>query len=168
MLTTLIAACAAFSRCIRISRRMREHLYSVYIVASRSGVLYTGITSDLEHRVWQHKNGTFEGFTKKYKCNRLVCFERYDQVQTAIGREKQIKGWTRAKKITLIESMNPRWQDQRALGMEVSGEWAIDERGRRSRRSKDKAPDRFVAKSHRQQLSPKHRGRFFGQKKASE
>src|SRR5215470_14650251 len=82
--------------------RMREHLYSVYIVASRSGVLYTGITSDLEHRVWQHKNGTFEGFTKKYKCNRLVYFERYDQVQSAIGR---------AKKIALIESMNPRWRD---------------------------------------------------------
>jgi putative endonuclease len=91
--------------------RMREHLYSVYIVASRSGVLYTGITSDLQHRVWQHKNGTFEGFTKKYKCNRLVFFERYDQVQSAIGREKQIKGWTRAKKLALIESMNPRWQD---------------------------------------------------------
>jgi len=90
---------------------MREHLYSVYIVASRSGVLYTGITSDLEHRVWQHKNGTFEGFPKKYKCNRLVYFGRYDQVQSAIGREKQIKGWTRAKKIALIESMNPRWQD---------------------------------------------------------
>lgn len=74
-------------------------------------MLYTGITSDLEHRVWQHKNGTFEGFTKKYKCNRLVYFERYDQVQSAIGREKQIKGWTRAKKIALIESMNPRWRD---------------------------------------------------------
>jgi len=90
---------------------MHEHLYSVYIVASRSGVLYTGITSDLEHRVWQQKNGTFEGFTKKYKRNRLLYFERYDQVQSAIGRGKQIKGWTRAKKIALIESLNPRWQD---------------------------------------------------------
>jgi putative endonuclease len=92
-------------------RALREHLYSVYIVASNSGVLYTGMTSDLQHRVWQHKNGTFEGFTKKYKCHRLVYFERYDQVQSAIGREKQIKGWTRAKKIELIKASNARWQN---------------------------------------------------------
>jgi putative endonuclease len=90
---------------------MLDHLYSVYIVASNSGVLYTGMTSDLQHRVWQHKNGTFAGFTKKYQCHRLVFFERYDRVHSAIGREKQIKGWTRAKKIALIESTNPRWQD---------------------------------------------------------
>jgi putative endonuclease len=80
-------------------------------VASNSGVLYTGITRDLQHRVWQHRNGTFKGFTKKYKSHRLVYFERYDRVQSAIGREKQIKGWARAKKIALIESTNPRWQD---------------------------------------------------------
>src|SRR5262249_15967515 len=85
----LIAYCAAFSPCARISRRMREPLYSVYMVASRSAVVYTGITSDLEHRVSQHKNGTLEGFTKKYKCSRLVYFERYGQVRSAIGREKQ-------------------------------------------------------------------------------
>ena len=90
---------------------MLDHLYSVYIVASNSGVLYTGMTSDLQHRVWQHKNGTFEGFTKKYQCHRLIYFERYDSVHSAIGREKQIKGWARAKKIALIESANPRWRD---------------------------------------------------------
>jgi putative endonuclease len=90
---------------------MLDHLYSVYIVASNSGVLYTGMTSYLQHRVWQHPNGTFAGFTKKYQCHRLVFFERYDRVHSAIGREKQIKGWTRAKKIALIESTNPRWQD---------------------------------------------------------
>ena len=90
---------------------MKEHCYSTYIVASYSGVLYIGITSDLRHRVWQHKNGVFNGFTKKYRCHRLVYFETYDDVHAAIRREKQVKGWTRAKKIVLIESMNPRWQD---------------------------------------------------------
>ena len=90
---------------------VKQHCYSVYIVASYSGVLYIGMTSDLQERIWQHKNGVFEGFTKKYKCRRLVFFERYKHVADAIRREKQLKGWTRAKKIALIESMNPRWQD---------------------------------------------------------
>jgi len=90
---------------------MKEHCYSVYIVASYSGVLYIGVTSDLPERVWQHKNGVFDGFTKKYKCRRLVFFEKYGHVAQAIRREKQLKGWTRAKKIALIEAMNPRWQD---------------------------------------------------------
>ncbi|HET9742602.1 MAG TPA: GIY-YIG nuclease family protein [Terriglobales bacterium] len=90
---------------------MREHDYAVYIMASISGVLYIGVTSELQHRVWQHKSGAFEGFTKKYQCHRLVYFERYDRIQAAIGREKQLKGWTRARKIALIESANPRWQD---------------------------------------------------------
>lgn len=90
---------------------MGEHLYSVYIMASRSGVLYIGITSELEVRVNQHKTGAYDGFSKKYKCHRLVYFERYDRVQTAIAREKQLKGFTRAKKIALIEATNPRWQD---------------------------------------------------------
>jgi putative endonuclease len=90
---------------------MREHLYSVYIMASLSGVLYIGVTSDLQTRVRQHKAGTFEGFSKKYRCHRLVYYERYDYIQAAIGREKQLKGLTRKKKIALIESMNPRWHD---------------------------------------------------------
>jgi putative endonuclease len=90
---------------------MKEHRYSVYIVASYSGVLYIGMTSDLRERVWQHKNGVFEGFTKKYKCHRLVYFEKFSQVPHAIRRERQLKGWTRARKIALIESMNPRWHD---------------------------------------------------------
>ncbi|HEU5231717.1 MAG TPA: GIY-YIG nuclease family protein [Terriglobales bacterium] len=59
----------------------------------------------------EHKAGTFEGFSKKYRCHRLVYYERYDYIQAAIGREKQLKGITRKKKIALIESMNPRWQD---------------------------------------------------------
>src|SRR4051794_41132660 len=91
--------------------QMREHLYSVYIMASRSGVLYIGMTSDLQTRVRQHKAGTFKGFTEKYRCHRLVYCERYGYVQAAIGREKQLKGLTRKKKIALIESTNPRWHD---------------------------------------------------------
>ena len=91
--------------------RMREHVYYVYIMSSRSGVLYIGITNDLPFRVQQHKAGAVEGFTKKYKCHRLVYYERYGYVRTAIGREKQLKGWTRSRKIALIESVNPRWQD---------------------------------------------------------
>ena len=90
---------------------MREHLYSVYIMASLSGVLYIGVTSDLQTRVRQHKAGSFKGFSNKYRCHRSVYYERYDYIQAAIGREKQLKGFTRKKKIALIESVNPRWQD---------------------------------------------------------
>ena len=71
---------------------MKEHSYAVYIMASRSGVLYVGMTSELQHRVWQHKSGALDGFTKKYKCHRLVYYENYDDVRRAIGREKGIKG----------------------------------------------------------------------------
>jgi putative endonuclease len=87
------------------------HKYWIYIVASRTGTLCTGVTGFLEQRVAQHKAGAIEGFSKQYKCNRLVYFESYDDVGKAIGREKQIKGWRREKKIALIEKMNPRWQD---------------------------------------------------------
>jgi putative endonuclease len=90
---------------------MREHAYYVYIMASRSGVLYVGVTSELEIRVKQHKTGAYGGFTKQYECHRLVYYERYGRVQTAIAREKQLKGFSRAKKIKLIEGMNPRWRD---------------------------------------------------------
>jgi putative endonuclease len=89
----------------------REHRYYTYIMSSRTGVLYIGVTSELEVRVREHKNGTFAGFTKKYKCHRLVYYEVYDYIQAAIGREKELKGRTRAKKIALIESMNPQWKD---------------------------------------------------------
>lgn len=96
---------------VQCHRMRREHRYYTYIVSSRSGVLYIGVTSSLEARVREHKNGTYDGFTKKYKCRRLVYYEVYDYIQVAIGREKQLKGWTRAKKIALIESTNPRWKD---------------------------------------------------------
>jgi len=83
----------------------------VYIVSSRSGTLYIGMTNDIARRIWEHKSGMFEGFASKYGCNRLVYWESFDDVRTAIDREKQLKGWTRAKKIALIESRNPRWAD---------------------------------------------------------
>jgi putative endonuclease len=83
----------------------------VYIAASRTGTLYTGMTNNIERRMREHKSGEFEGFAGKYGCNRLVYFESFDEVQKTINREKQLKGWTREKKIVLIESRNPRWQD---------------------------------------------------------
>ena len=90
---------------------MSEKIYYTYIVASRSHTLYVGTTSEIEVRVAKHKQGTYDGFTKSYRCNRLVWFERYSDPQGAIAREKQLKGWTRAKKIALIERNNPTWSD---------------------------------------------------------
>ena len=85
--------------------------YYVYILASRSRTLYTGVTNDLNRRVWEHRHGTIPGFTKRYRINRLVHFESTSNVSVAIAREKQIKGWSRAKRIALIESANPTWED---------------------------------------------------------
>jgi putative endonuclease len=85
--------------------------YWVYIVASRTGTLSIGMTNNLYVRVAQHKSGEIEGFSSDYKCNRLVYWERFGDVLKAINREKQLKGWRRAKKIVLIESINPRWAD---------------------------------------------------------
>ena len=84
----------------------------VYIMASsRNGTLYTGVTSDLPLRVAQHKEGTFGGFTEKYGCKMLVWFERHDEIEPAIVREKQIKEWKRLWKLRLIEELNPDWDD---------------------------------------------------------
>lgn len=88
-----------------------DHKYWTYIMASRTGTLYIGITNNIERRVREHKTAQFEGFSSKYQCDRLVYYERFDDVLTAIDREKQLKGWRRAKKIALIESTNPRWED---------------------------------------------------------
>jgi putative endonuclease len=90
---------------------VKDHEYFVYIVCSRSGTLYIGMTNSIYGRALQHKRGEIEGFAAKYHCNRLVWYEGYDDVRKAIDREKQLKGWTRAKKIALIESKNPRWED---------------------------------------------------------
>ena len=86
--------------------------FYVYILASkRNGTLYTGVTSDLIQRVWQHKTKVFPGFTAKYGVNQLVYFEGHVDAASAIGREKQLKKWRRAWKIQLIEGSNPEWRD---------------------------------------------------------
>lgn len=85
---------------------------AVYILASkRNGTLYTGVTSDLVKRIWQHRNSVVDGFTQKYSVHMLVYYELVDEMRTAIAREKQIKGGSRAKKLAMIESMNPGWRD---------------------------------------------------------
>jgi putative endonuclease len=85
--------------------------YYVYIMSSLSGTLYTGMTNDLKRRVYQHKHKLIEGFTSKYDVTRLEHFEVTNSVQTALAREKEIKAWRRSKKIDLIKSSNPTWQD---------------------------------------------------------
>ena len=85
--------------------------YFVYILASRSAVLYVGITNDLNRRLDEHKEGLIPGFTKKYQVHRLVYYESFPEVRAAIAREKQIKKWRRAKKLKLIDELNPDWRD---------------------------------------------------------
>ena len=84
----------------------------VYIMASgRNGTIYIGVTSDLAKRVWEHRNGVIEGFTKEYGCHRLVWFEGHDDLQMARQRELRMKKWNRLWKLRLIEEMNPDWND---------------------------------------------------------
>ena len=86
--------------------------FYVYMMTNRSRVVvYTGITNSLMRRVSQHQNAEIKGFTKTYKVNRLVCYERYNDPRDAIAREKEIKGWRRTKKDALVEKMNPNWAD---------------------------------------------------------
>jgi len=85
--------------------------YYVYMMTNRSGTLYTGVTNNLIVRVDQHRKADPKTFTGRYKVDRLVYFESTSDVAVAIGREKEIKGWTRQKKFALIASMNPRWLD---------------------------------------------------------
>jgi putative endonuclease len=86
--------------------------FYVYMMTNRSRVvLYSGITNSLMRRVWQHQNGEIERFTKMYKVNRLVYYERVNDPRDAIAREKEIKGWRRDKKNALVETMNPKWAD---------------------------------------------------------
>ncbi|HLX86614.1 MAG TPA: GIY-YIG nuclease family protein [Terriglobales bacterium] len=88
-----------------------ENRYYVYIMASLSLTLYTGVTGNLRRRALQHKSREIDGFTKQYRIHRLVYYETFKYVNNAIAREKQIKAWTRAKRIALIKTMNPTWQD---------------------------------------------------------
>ncbi len=90
--------------------------YYVYIMSNRSGTLYIGVTNDLTRRVHQHKTKQIEGFTKKYHLTQLIYYEAGEDIREAIAREKQLKGWRREKKLALIKSLNPEWND-------LSDEW---------------------------------------------
>jgi putative endonuclease len=95
--------------------------FYVYILASRNGVLYIGVTNDLERRVQEHKLKLVPGFTAKYNCDRLVWYEEFADVSEAIEAEKRLKGWRREKKVALIEETNPRWRGLAADWFEVEG-----------------------------------------------
>lgn len=89
-----------------------DNLYYVYMMSSwNNKVLYTGVTNNLEHRVYEHKNKLVQGFTAKYNINKLVYYDYTNDVNSAISMEKKIKGWSRQKKNELIESKNPQWID---------------------------------------------------------
>jgi len=90
---------------------MRSNKFYVYILASRSRVLYTGVTRDLIRRIHQHRLGLAPGFTQQYHVNRLVYFEETPTARSAFDRERQIKGWSREKKLRLIDSTNAGWLD---------------------------------------------------------
>ncbi|NIJ66182.1 putative endonuclease [Sphingomonas leidyi] len=97
-----------------------DRIPAVYIVASkRIGTLYTGVTSDLPGRIYQHRTGMLEGFTKRHGCKRLVWFEVHEEMEPAIIREKQIKKWNRDWKIRLVEENNPTWRD-------LAEDWGFD------------------------------------------
>jgi len=86
--------------------------YYVYIITNKyNDVLYTGVTNSLERRIYEHKNKLIDGFSKKYNLNKLVYFEQFMDVNDALSAEKRIKGWLRQRKIDLIESLNPDWND---------------------------------------------------------
>ncbi len=120
-------------------RWVKEHRYWTYIMASRSHTLYIGMTNDLGRRIREHKAHEIEGFSAKYNVDRLVWYEVYDNVRRAIGREKQLKGWVRAKKIKLIEASNPTWSD-------LSDEWGKPAvLGRTDRRSFDSGGEQHAA-----------------------
>lgn len=91
---------------------MQEKKYFVYILAKeRNSTFYVGMTSNLQKRIWEHKNEVADGYTKKYGIKALVYFEIFDDPETAIRREKRLKKWNRAWKIKIIEQMNPEWRD---------------------------------------------------------
>jgi len=90
---------------------MQPKSYFVYIMSNHSKTLYTGVTNNLERRVFEHKFKALPGFTAKYNLTRLVYYEETGDIQSALAREKTIKGWLRTKKIALIESVNSTWND---------------------------------------------------------
>jgi len=95
------------------------HHYHVYMLSSRSRAIYIGVTSDLVRRIESHRSGIIAGHTRRYRINRLVYFEETTDITTAISREKQLKGWRRSKKVQLIESCNPTWEDLAATAFKL-------------------------------------------------
>ena len=89
---------------------MMKQFY-VYILSSKTGTLYTGVTNNLERRVYQHKHKLVPGFTSKYGCDRLMYYDVFPTASQAIAAEKRIKGWARAKKVALVKTKNPKWLD---------------------------------------------------------
>jgi putative endonuclease len=91
---------------------MKTHGYCVYIITNKANtVFYIGVTSNLQGRIWEHKQKVFKGFTAKYDCNKLVYFEEYQWIHDAIAREKQLKAGSRQNKINIIVANNPSWED---------------------------------------------------------
>ena len=113
---------------------MQLRCYYVYILANRSHTLYIGVTNDLERRVREHKSGGFEGFTKQYHITRLVYYETFRYVGQAIRREKELKGWLRAKKIELIETTNKHWVD-------LAAGWYVEPHAAHGTHSSPAAPE---------------------------
>jgi putative endonuclease len=95
----------------RRASRPDPKTFYVYILANKARVLYAGITNDLARRMYEHKHELISGFTKRYGIHRLVYFEEHDGAASAIARESQVKGWLRARKVALIESADPEWND---------------------------------------------------------
>jgi putative endonuclease len=95
----------------RYGARRSQGYYFVYLLSSLSGTLYVGFTDNLWKRVQEHKDGVFDGFTRKYKINRLMYFETYNIATIATDRERQLKKWRREKKIALFAKSNPQWKD---------------------------------------------------------
>ena len=114
--------------------------YAIYILASRSRRLYTGVTGDLDTRVLQHHLGTVPGFTTRYRIFRLVHFELFGDIRDAIAREKQIKVWHREQKIRLIEHKNPAWHD---LAARLPHVYATQNTQSRSRSRSSNSPERL-------------------------
>ena len=91
---------------------MRDYRFYVYILTNHYGnVMYIGVTNNLQRRVYEHKEGVFEGFTKRYHVDKLVYYEFHEDIRNAISREKELKGWTRAKKNALVSPVNPEWRE---------------------------------------------------------
>lgn len=140
----------------------REKIYYVYILASRSRNLYTGVTSNLQRRVWEHKQGLVEAFTRKYRIHRLVHFESFTDVRDAVGREKQVKARRRAKRVALVGRYNPTWHDLSAGWYEKDGSEKADPspprlaRARDDRKASDRAPGKASVSTKRVQRGISH------------